>query len=214
MIGAPSERFLIKEHEMEAKYSRDNIFVKVMTIVYQLMILNVLFIVFSLPVLTIGASLKALTGCVRDMIQGELSSEIRTFFSYFKEKFIQTTLSFVFLAIGFGVVLFNFSYIKLTGPVIGILQILVFVQLLLTQFMISYVLLEWDFPLFKSLRIAWIIGNKNMIQIIGCAGIGYLMLKLSLRIPILVIFFMMPLTGMLKYWFCYPLIRKLKGEHE
>lgn len=200
---------------MEAKYNGENFVMKGLTIVYQIMVLNILFIIFSVPMFTIGASLKALTGSVRDLLQGDLNHEFKTFFYYFKSDFKKTTLSFLLLALGYFITLYNFiNVIALAkvGWLLAIIQIPVLVQLLFIHFMINYIHLEFDLKLFKSIKVAWILGNRNMLKIIGSIGISYLLLKLGLRIPLILIFFYVPLMAIITYYFCYPTIKSVKGE--
>lgn len=186
---------------------------KAMTIVYQLMFLNLLFMLTSLPIITLGASSKALTGCIRDMLQGELTSEARTFFSYFKKDFLKTSLAFLIILIGYGIVVFNFINVEKTGWILGVVQIPVLLQLLMIHSMISYVLLEWQLPLKKTIKVAWILGNRNIIRTVGLVFISYMLLKLGLRIPLILIFFYAAFVSLIQYYFCYNHIIKVKGEN-
>jgi len=197
---------------MEAKYNRNNIVMNVLTKVYQVMVLNILFIIFSIPVLTIGASTRALVACIRDMFGEGLDREIRTYFSYFKEDFKRSTITFLVLLVGYVIVAINLIYINHTGYLIGLIQLPVLAQLLLTHAMLSIVLLEWDFSIKKSLKVAWILGNKYVIRTAGFLGISYLFLKLSLRIPVLITFFYIPVIAIIQYFFCYKIIKDIKGE--
>jgi len=197
---------------MEAKYNRHNIFMTAMTIVYQLMLLNILFLLFSLPLITLGASSRALTGCIRDLIKGELNHEFKTFIYYFKDKFKESILSFLLLIIAYGVVVINLSHVHNLGLILGMIQLPVIVQILLCHMMLSYVLLEWDLKTLKSLKLAWILGNRNIFKVIGASGLMYLLMKLGMRIPVILLFFYLPLSNIILYYFCYPSIIKVKGE--
>lgn len=197
---------------MEAKYNSNNIVMSILTKVYQVMILNILFIIFSIPVLTIGGASRALVACIRDMFGDGLNREIRTFFSYFKEDFKRSTLTFLALLVGYIIVAINLVNINHTGYVIGLIQLPVLAQLLLTHAMLSIVLLEWDFSIKKSLKVAWVLGNKHVIRTAGFLGIAYLLLKFSLRVPVIITFFYVPIIAIIQYFFCYQVIRDLKGE--
>ncbi|MCH4886177.1 DUF624 domain-containing protein [Acidaminobacter sp. JC074] len=198
---------------MEAKYNRNNIFMTVMTLVYQLMLLNILFLVFSMPIVTIGASSRALAGCIRDLLRGELSHEFKSFLYYFKGKFKTSTLSFLLLLLGYCIVVINLTNVQSLGYLLGMIQLPVIIQLLVSHMMLSYVVLEWDLKTLKSLKLAWILGNRNIIKIIGATGLMYVILKLSLNIPVILIFFYMPITSIIQYYFCYPTILKVKGDN-
>jgi len=200
---------------MEVKYNRENIVMKGLTVIYQIMVLNILFIVFSVPMFTIGASFKALTGSVKDLIEGDLTHEIKTFLYYFKSDFKKSTLTFLLLALGYGIVVFNLInviHIPSTGWLLAMIQLPVLVQLVFVHAMINYIHLEWDFKLFKSIKVAWVLGNRNMLRIVGSIGMAYLLLKLGLRIPLILMFFYIPLTSIIHFYFCYPMIKSVKGE--
>ncbi len=197
---------------MEVKYNPNNIVMNTLTKIYQVMLLNILFIFFSLPLVTIGAASKALTGCIRDMIKGELNHEFKTFFSYYKSDMKKSIISFLLLAIGYIFVGINLIYMARTSFIIGIIQLPVLIQLLLTHVMLNFVLLEFDLEVKKSIKVAWIMGNKHVIKVIGTLGLSYLLLKLGLRMPVIITFFYMPLIAILQYYFCYPMIQTLKGD--
>ncbi len=68
-----------------------------LTLVANLAILNVLFIVCSLPVVTLGASLTALNYVALQMIRQEDSYIMRGFFRGFKQNFLQATAIWLIL---------------------------------------------------------------------------------------------------------------------
>lgn len=79
----------------------DNPFFNLMDQIGDLVILNLLWLVCCLPVITIGASTIAMTDVTMKMIAGEAPVVSRTFFRVFKEKFKQATMVFLaFLAMG------------------------------------------------------------------------------------------------------------------
>ena len=58
--------------------------------IFDLIILNILFVLCSLPVITIGSSLTALYSVTLKMVRNEESYIFRSFFKSFKENFRQT----------------------------------------------------------------------------------------------------------------------------
>lgn len=75
----------------------DSGLMRFLTVVANLAILNVLFIVCSLPVVTLGASLTALNYVVLQMIRQEDSYIVRGFFRGFKQNFWQATIIWLIL---------------------------------------------------------------------------------------------------------------------
>ncbi len=195
---------------METNNNSNQLVMGVMTTIYQLMILNIMFIVTSLPIITLGASTKALMGSIRDLCKQELSSEMSTYFSYFKTDFKKSTSCFLILFVIYGIIALNFSTLRVTGWAVVLIQIPILIQLVITHFMVGYVLLEWDLTIKKTLKVAWVLGNREIVKIIGCIGIGYFLLKISMYIPFVIIFFYVSLFALIQYFFCYSAIRNLK----
>ncbi|HCT91019.1 MAG TPA: hypothetical protein DF613_06535 [Lachnospiraceae bacterium] len=78
----------------------DSGLMRFLTLIANLAILNVLFIVCSLPVVTFGASLTALNYVVLQMIRQEDSYIVRGFFRGFKQNFLQATIIWLILLAG------------------------------------------------------------------------------------------------------------------
>lgn len=76
----------------------ENIIVKIITYIANLVILNVLFLIFSIPVFTCGAAISALYSMVCELKEGE-TVVVRGFFKAFKEQFKQATKSWVILMV-------------------------------------------------------------------------------------------------------------------
>ncbi len=84
-----------------------------MTRVYQLLVLNFLFLLSCLPIFTIGASMSAAFGTSYKLMKHEEEKLSDTYFKQFKRNFKQSTISWLGI-MGLGV-LFYFSYPFLKG---------------------------------------------------------------------------------------------------
>ena len=73
-------------------FDMDNAFWRAMNKVADIFILNVLFIVFSIPIVTIGASATAMYTVALKMVRDEDSYIIRGFWKAFKSNFKQSTI--------------------------------------------------------------------------------------------------------------------------
>ena len=67
--------------------------------VFNMMLANILFLICSIPVITIGASLTGMIQVVQDQIYNEEQPVIRRFFEAFRENFKQATAAFLMLAV-------------------------------------------------------------------------------------------------------------------
>ena len=77
---------------MDRLFNMDNKFFTVMGRVADLIMLNVVFLICCLPIVTIGASLTALHYVTLKMARNEESYIIRSFFKSFKQNFKQATI--------------------------------------------------------------------------------------------------------------------------
>lgn len=84
-----------------SKISIDNPFFNFMGRLADIVLLNLLFLVCSVPVVTIGASLSAVYQCFQDMAEGEFVSAFRNFFSAWRKYLKESTkIWMVFLPTG------------------------------------------------------------------------------------------------------------------
>ena len=86
---------------MDRLFNMDNKFFTVMGRVADLIMLNVVFLICCLPIVTIGASLTALHYVTLKMARNEESYIIRSFFKSFRQNFRQATvIHLIMLAVG------------------------------------------------------------------------------------------------------------------
>ncbi len=80
-------------------FDQDNIFNTVMTRIFDLMLLSILWLLCSLPIITIGASTTALFYMTMKMVRNEEGAIVKGFFKTFCENFRQSIpLTIVFIA--------------------------------------------------------------------------------------------------------------------
>lgn len=90
---------------MSSFFNMDNPIMRFMSRICDLMILNVLCIIFCIPVITAGASVTALYSVTLKMVKGEESYIFKGFFKAFKENFRQSTIIWLILALA-GILLY------------------------------------------------------------------------------------------------------------
>lgn len=84
-------------------FNYDNIFIRMLSRVGDAMLLSVLFVLFSLPVVTIGASLTAMYYTAMKGINGDDGYIWKYFTKSFKENFKQSTVMWIMFMLAFGV---------------------------------------------------------------------------------------------------------------
>lgn len=129
---------------MDRLFNMDNKFFTVMGHVADLMILNIVFLICCLPVVTIGASLTALHYVTLKMARNEESYIVRSFFKSFKQNFKQATIiNLIMLAVG-AVLYVDLNIVtNMTGSMSKVLYILLiaFAFLYLIVFLYIYPIL-------------------------------------------------------------------------
>lgn len=133
-----------------------------------LVILNILWLVCCIPVVTIGASTTAMYHVLRHMQNDEGASVTKDFFQSFKGDFKQATLVYLLLLIPIAAVVMNGLLIlnpDNASAVPGYLTIVWMISLLLVTFVSSYVyplMAYFDDKPWKTLRNAAVLAIGNL----------------------------------------------------
>jgi uncharacterized membrane protein YesL len=86
-----------------------------LTKVADIMIVNFLFILFSIPIVTIGASFTAAYYMCLKMVKDEETYIVKGFWKSFKENFLQSTVLWVIILIVAGVLIADYRLILYSG---------------------------------------------------------------------------------------------------
>lgn len=84
---------------MEKVFNPDNRLMKFLTLMYQLMILNLLTALMCLPVITAGAALTAMHSVLLSLVRGEDSYVAKQFWKAFRRNFKQATAVWAFVLV-------------------------------------------------------------------------------------------------------------------
>jgi uncharacterized membrane protein YesL len=99
-------------------FSLDNPVMRFLSRVADVMALNLLFIICSIPIVTIGASLTAMYYCLFKIKEEEEGYLVKKFFHSFRENFRQATLMWlIFLALAILLILEFLMYRKVDGSI-------------------------------------------------------------------------------------------------
>lgn len=136
--------------------------------VADLVILNILWLVCCVPVVTIGASTTAMYHVIRHWQKDSVSSIMRDFFQSFKEDFKQATPVYLILLIPTVAVVMNAMLIfnpENSAAVPSYLLVIWFISALILLFISSFVYPVMAFfadTLFKTLRNAMVLALANL----------------------------------------------------
>lgn len=139
----------------------ESFFGRLMTKVFDLMMLNMLFIMTSLPIVTIGSSLTALYASTLEMAQKNENSVYKIYFTAFKDNFKQATIFWLFL-LGFLIILVNNLKIVLNSGIkmVGVIPLTYF---FITLLLVCSVLI---FPIINQFKNSYFVTLKNTFLIL------------------------------------------------
>lgn len=103
---------------MKNLFDMDNILFQALSRLADLVILNVIFLICCIPIITIGASLTAMYKITLKMAFKEDGYIIRDFFKAFKQNFVQATIIWIITIIVGILLLFNFTTILQTKNIV------------------------------------------------------------------------------------------------
>lgn len=134
---------------------------RIITRMVDLVLLNVVFLITCIPIITIGTAITALYTVTMKMCKKEESYIIRSYFRYFRENFKKATIVWGILFVILGIILGDFW-------ALGILQIQISDMLrivIMAMFLLWMILASYVFPLMgkfensvkNTMKNAWII---------------------------------------------------------
>lgn len=169
---------------MKKLFNLDGRFVKTLETIINLILINALFIIFSLPIFTIGASLTAMYTLSLRIVRKEHQFVWKSFIQAFKSNFKQSTIIWLAFLISGLIVYANISFIRYVS---GIWYIILFLGLLLFSFLFL-LLFTTIFPILSRFDNTIIKTIENSLRIFLINPFKSILLLLITYIPIMVLF--------------------------
>ncbi|MGL6199358.1 MAG: YesL family protein [Lachnospiraceae bacterium] len=176
-------------------FSLDSPIMRFLSKVADLMILNIIFWICCIPIVTIGASATALYSITLKMVKNEESYIFRGFFRAFKENFKISTGLWILTAL-VGLVIYVDFYVapQMASPLNMILQVL------LTALLIFYIFtLLYLFPYVARFQNTWKATIKNAF-LIGIANLPFTLLMVLFVALMLFLTYVVNLAIVLPIW--------------
>lgn len=123
---------------MSSFFSLDSPFMRAMSRIADLMILNLLFLFTSIPVFTMGASLTAMFTVIFRLGTEREGSTSKDFFAAFKENFKQATCLWLIMLLVMGTAFLNAAFFYTLGGLFHLLWIVFAALLILALFICCY----------------------------------------------------------------------------
>lgn len=195
-------------HMLQGLFNYDNPVWRFIGKLGDLIILNILWMVTSIPIFTVGASTTALYYVTLKLVRDEDGYTLKSYFKSFKENFRQATIIWlIMLAAGLllGFDLYFFLYMQTEASKLRTVMVTVFGSLILVYACIlTYVFpIQSRFynPIKKTLFNAFFMSIRHIFQ-----TLGILVLDGALVVLMVVSFYMAPQLSVLFLLFGFPLI--------
>ena len=136
-----------------------------MSRIFDLMILNILFLLLCLPIITIGANITAMYYVTLKMIKNEESYVIRSYWKSFRQNFRQATILWLILLLFFVFLLLDLSICRKMTGAMAFLRYFFLFMLLLYGAVVSYVfpvLSRFDNTVKNTIRNALLMAIRHL----------------------------------------------------
>jgi len=168
-------------------FDPEHIFMRILTKITNLILLNWMFLLCSIPVVTLGASLTALHSVSLQMIRGEEPSVVGAFFRAFRENFLQGSALFFLMLFAALLIVGDFLLVPILmhGAAVVIFYIATGVILFLWLMIWPYLFPQqarYANTVPETLKNAAILGMTNLPSTV-------LIIGLSIAIPVLMYIF-------------------------
>lgn len=167
--------------------------------IWDLFILNILWIVCSIPIVTFGASTTAMYYCTLKIARDRDSGGIFSmFFHSFKDNILQSTIIWVIMAIIGGILFFDIRFFSVYAPINNtVIKMIVFTitcfLIMLWMFIFLYVFpIQAKFinPIKQTFRLALFMSVKHLVRTV-------IMLAGSIMILVAVYFLIIRMPGVM-----------------
>ena len=196
----------------------DNPVMQTITKIADTVILNLLWLVFSLPIVTAGASTTALFDISIRMVNDEEGSLFKDFWRSFRNNLASSTRTWLVLLV-LGVVMagdgYFFYHMRLEGPFWTLLTAVYLIALAGYAIILMYVfplMACFDNTTFAMIKNAFMVGMRFLICTALQAGVYFLMLLIAIRFFTPILMFGEGLCALLCAYLVNPILRQLKEK--
>lgn len=164
-------------------FSLDGPFNRVGSVVADIMILGVLWLIFSIPLITIGASTTALFYVSTRRISDREGYLLRDFFSSFKSNFFTSTKIWLIWLVLFGMLVVNINLLWNEGAIGGMLgtlilalQIVLMLELVFISVYLYPLVARFEMGAVQIAKSAFFMANRHIFTTLTCLSIGFTIL--------------------------------------
>ena len=204
---------------MARAWSPESPTMKALARVFDLILLNMLFILTSIPVVTVGASLSAMHYVLLHMARNEEGYIIKPYFKAFKDNFRQATCAWIIIMLFGGALFADYHFLDrlpeeyrslFSGVLVAVaivwLSTIVYIFPLIARFENSFR------EIMKNVFVVSLVFFVRTIAMVAIlVGFGYLFYNLPLRATPVLLLFGFSFPGMLMAYLYTPILKKMEA---
>ncbi len=173
-------------------FNPDNIFFRFMSRISDLMILNFLWIICSIPIVTIGASTTALYDVTLKLVDEAEGYLFKGFFKSFKQNFRKATIIWISILFIFSVIGVNLAFwIKLksvTGYIAVSVMVFIFFLFILTEVYVFPILSNFNGTIKDTFKKSCILSLRYLPYSLAILLISSIFMGITIIFPFTILF--------------------------
>lgn len=197
---------------MKWLFNTEGIVYKTMTIIYQLIVLNLMWWITSFPLITVGASTTALFYVIGKIVRKEEVHEFRDYMKGFRDNFRQATCIWVILCAAYIMIFTNLSFIKRYNSMEGLmlaLQLPVLIQVVIVTVFVFPLLSRYESNIIGIIKASWIIGIRHIFSCLASVAIIAVSAILARAVPALFLMIYISFTALA----IYPVVNRVLEKY-
>jgi len=203
-------------------FSLDSPLFKFGNLVADVLILSLIWVIFSIPIITIGASTTALFYVTTRRISDKEGYLLRDFLTSFKREFSKATIVWVIWSVMFFLVMFNLFYMEMISAMMGLdgifrfiytaLQILIFIELIFILPFLFSTLARFQVNIRTLLVNSLFMANRHFVTSFTCAVLFVSLILAGLQFFPPFLFCVMGTYAMLASYMIVRVFKKYRPE--
>lgn len=185
------------------------------TVIWDVVLLGLIWTLFSLPLVTIGASTTALYYLATKKVSGVENDYIfAAFWKSFKENFVKSTVVFLLLVVAGGVAWFNLTllpYLDMGAMALPV-RVALFFVLVQVVFVATYVfaiIARFETTSFGAIKAAFFIANRHIVATVTNFILLLAIIVVVNFVPVLLLFMM----GIHGYFASFMIVRLFRKHY-
>jgi uncharacterized membrane protein YesL len=198
-------------------FNIDGPFYRIGNILYYLMVTNLIWVLTSIPIITMGASTTSLFYIMGKVIRDEDIKVLRDYWKSFKMNFKQATVIWVVLLLLYAIVYINIENMALMGSMeryIKPIQYFILIELTIMTIYIFPLLSRYHITTKNLLKASFFIGSRHLLTTALCLASAALIVFLTLSFTGLFILLFVSLYALVSYYLIQRVTKRYMPENQ